>query len=75
MGGLRFRNSNDPGCPRIVYCSRFVLQHLTHYSAILEAYTIEDILELNDKTTEDCLEFLVEEAFISLPDVQPLEFE
>lgn len=48
---------------------------MTVYSTILDAYTIEDLLELNDKTTEDCLEYLVEEGFINLPDVQPLEFE
>lgn len=48
---------------------------MTHYSVILDTYTLEDLLELNDKTPEDCLEFLVEEAFITLPDIQPLEFE
>lgn len=48
---------------------------MTLYTTILDAYTLEDLLELNDKTTEDCLEFLVEEAFITLPDIQPLEFE
>lgn len=44
------------------------------YSTILETYSIEDILELNDLTTEDCLEFLVEEGFVSLPEIKPLEF-
>ena len=44
------------------------------YSAILDAYSLEEILELNDLTTEDCLEFLVEEGFVSLPEIKPLEF-
>ena len=45
------------------------------YAAILDVYSLEQILELNDMTTEDCLEFLVEEEFIRLPDIKPLEFE
>lgn len=48
---------------------------LTDYTAILDVYSIEDILELNDVTTEDCLEFLVEEGFVNLPKIKPLEFE
>ena len=46
-----------------------------NYSTILDTYSLEDLLELNDKTPEDCLEFLVEEGFIDLPSVKPLEFE
>jgi len=34
-----------------------------------------EILELNDKTEEECLEFLVEEGFIELPRIKPLDFE
>lgn len=45
------------------------------YDALLEVYSLEDILELNDKTTEDCLEFLIEEGFIDLPRIKPLDFE
>lgn len=44
-----------------------------NYATILQAYTISDLLELNDKTEEDCLEFLVEEGFILLPEVLPIE--
>ncbi len=46
-----------------------------NYANILETYTLEEILELNDKTTEDCLEFLVEEGFVRLPSIKPLDFE
>jgi len=46
-----------------------------NYANILETYTLEEILELNDKTTEDCLEFLVEEGFVKLPSIKPLDFE
>lgn len=45
-----------------------------NYTTILEAYTLTELLELNDKTEEDCLEFLVEECFIELPKILPLEF-
>ena len=45
------------------------------YTAILNTYSIEDILELNDLTTEECLEFLHEEGFVDLPDIKPLEFD
>lgn len=44
------------------------------YATILEVYTLEEILELNDKTEEDCLEFLVEEKYVELPKIKPLEF-
>lgn len=44
------------------------------YATILETYSLEDILELNDLTAEDCLEFLVEEGYLSLPEIKPLEF-
>lgn len=38
-------------------------------------YSLEDILEQNDLTTEDALEFMVEEEFLALPPVTPLEFD
>jgi len=45
------------------------------YSTILEAYSLEDILELNDITAEEALEHLVESGYLHLPDIQPLEFD
>lgn len=45
------------------------------YATVLEVYTLSEILELNDKTDEDCLEYLVEEGYVKLPSVTPLEFE
>jgi hypothetical protein len=45
---------------------------MTIYTDLLETYSIEEILEYNDLTTEDCLEFLVEEGFVELPEVKPL---
>lgn len=47
---------------------------MNDYEAALELYTIEEILELNDLTTEECLEFLVDEGFVSLPRIKPLAF-
>jgi hypothetical protein len=48
---------------------------LTDFAAILTCYSITELLELNDKTEEELLIFLVEEGYIRLPDVQPLEFD
>jgi len=48
---------------------------LTDYSALLEVYTIEEILELNDITPEELLIFLHEERFIKLPKTKALEFD
>lgn len=41
-------------------------------SKVLELYTLTEILELNDITEEDCLIFLVEEGFVTLPKHIPL---
>lgn len=43
------------------------------YSKILETYTLEEILELNEVTEEECLEYLIENRFIRLPDVLPVD--
>ena len=48
---------------------------MTDYAAILDCYSIEDILELNDMTAEELLIYLVEEKVISLPEVTPLDLE
>lgn len=45
------------------------------FSSILDTYTISEILEFNDKTEEDLLEYLVEEGYITLPEIKPLEFD
>lgn len=42
-------------------------------SAVLETYSLEEILELNDLSPEECLEFLVEEGFVELPELQPID--
>jgi hypothetical protein len=46
-----------------------------NYDTLLNVYTLEELLELNDKTPEDCLEFLVEEKYIKLPTIKPLDFD
>jgi len=48
---------------------------VTELTTLLEVYTLEEILEQNDKTEEDCLEFLIEENFIKLPSIKPLDFD
>lgn len=48
---------------------------MTDYAAVLDCYSITELLELNDKTEEELLIFLVEEGYIDLPDVQPLDLD
>jgi len=48
---------------------------VTTYATLLEVYTLEEILELNDKTEEDCLEYLVDQGYVKLPTIKPLDFE
>lgn len=43
-------------------------------AAVLEVYSLEEILELNDLTTEDVLDYLVTQGFVRLPEIQPLDF-
>lgn len=45
------------------------------YETLLEAYSLVEILELNDRTEEEALDFLVTQGFLKLPDIRPLDFE
>lgn len=42
---------------------------------ILQTYSLTEILEYNSLSEEDALLFLLEEEFLELPEIQPLEFE
>jgi len=44
-------------------------------ATILEVYSLEQILELNDLTTEDALEYMVEDGYVKLPSIKPLDFD
>jgi len=46
-----------------------------NYAKILETYSLEEILELNDLTSEDALEFLIDEKFMTLPDILPVDYD
>ena len=48
---------------------------MSEYYTILETYTIEDILDLNDITEEEALDYLVTQGFIKLPDIKPFDFD
>lgn len=48
---------------------------MTDYTAVLDVYTLEDILERNDITQEEALDYLVTQGFLRLPEIEPLEFE
>jgi hypothetical protein len=45
------------------------------YETVLEAYSLEEILAINDITPEEALEFMVKSEYITLPEIQPLEFD
>ena len=45
------------------------------YEAVLDLYTLEEILEFNDVTPEEALEHLVHSRLIKLPEPQELEFD
>lgn len=46
-----------------------------NYSAILDVYSLEQLLEFNDLTLEEALQFMLDAEFLKLPDIKPLEFE
>lgn len=48
---------------------------MTEIEAVLQTYTLEEILELNELTDEDVLLILVEQNIITLPDPKPLDLE
>ena len=47
---------------------------MTDYSTIPETYTFAEILEMNDISESDVLEFLVERGYVNLPELLPLVF-
>lgn len=42
------------------------------YDKILEVYDLSEIIEYNDLTQEEVLEYLVDTGFIKLPEIIPL---
>lgn len=38
---------------------------MNEYQRVLEVYSFEEVLELNDVTLEDCLQFITESMFIT----------
>lgn len=42
------------------------------YDKILEVYDLSEIIEMNDLTQEEVLEYLVDTGFIELPEIKPL---
>jgi hypothetical protein len=45
------------------------------FATILETYTLSEILELNDLTDEEVLEYLVEQRIVDLPAIKPLTYD
>lgn len=50
-----------------------MLYSLSLYEKILDVYSLIEILDLNDITEAEALEFLCEEEFIELPEIKPLD--
>lgn len=48
---------------------------MTVYSTILDCYSLADIIEYNDKTEEETLQFLIEDGYLVLPDIRPMDFD
>lgn len=46
-----------------------------NYAAVLETYSLIELLELNDITEEEALEHLVTQGFLKLPELQPIDFD
>jgi hypothetical protein len=46
-----------------------------NYSAILDTYELSEIIELNDLTQEDVLEYLVEHGVLRLPEIIPVTYD
>lgn len=48
--------------------------NLRNINKLLDTYSFEEILELNEVTEADALLFLVEEEFVVLPDIKPVDY-
>jgi len=46
-----------------------------NYAAILETYTLQELIELNDIDEEDILRILIEADVLHVPEILPLEFD
>lgn len=46
-----------------------------NYSAVLDTYELSEIIELNDLTQEEVLEYLVEHNVLHLPEIIPVSFD
>lgn len=56
-----------------ISCLTPSLTSSTSLNNILDTYSLEEILEMNDLTVEDALEILVEEGYVELPEIKPLD--
>lgn len=45
----------------------------SQYDKVLETYSLDEILEWNNITEEEALEFLVTRDFLSLPNPRPID--
>lgn len=50
----------------------YYLDYLSNIESLLDTYSLEEILELNDLTEADALLYLVKQGFLELPDPRPL---
>lgn len=45
------------------------------FERVLQTYSLEEILELNNKTEAEVLDFLVSSEYLELPDPLPVDVE
>lgn len=46
-----------------------------NYSAILDTYELSDLIDMNDLTQEDVLEYLVAHGVLTIPEVVPVTYD
>lgn len=51
------------------------MARLTNAEKVLQTYSLDEILELNDLTEADLLDLLIENGLIELPEVMPLDVD
>ena len=49
--------------------------HQLDYNKILQTYPLIEIIERNDRTEDEVLEFLVEQGYLRIPNPRPLNFD
>lgn len=64
------------GCAnRYYHCWNALLVSFVQIERVLQTYTLDEVLELNELTEADALYFMTEQKFVTLPNPKPLDFD